>query len=227
MSALRLTAATPVAPVGRTPGSCDLSRVFEAAATAAPQSPFEAGQALFRQGDQARLVFRIRSGAVVSYNLLADGRRQVTGFHLPGDFVGLEAGVHHTTTAEALTSVEALAMSRSDLSVRAAADSGLARALWQTSVAAFQRSEQHALILARQGATERVVAFLLDFCARKGSVDVVDLPMTRQDIADYLGLTIHTVSRTLSHLEAEGLIAARSSRQVRILERERLEWMQG
>ena len=161
----------------------------------------------------------------MSYALRADGRRQVTGFHLPGGFLGLEAGVAHSTTAEALTVVEAQAMDRADLALRAATDNPLARALWQASVGAFQRSEDHALILARQGATERVAAFLVDFSDRLGGADVIDLPMTRQDIADYLGLTIHTVSRTLSQLQSDGLIAAKSSRHVRLLRRARLEWM--
>jgi CRP/FNR family transcriptional regulator/CRP/FNR family nitrogen fixation transcriptional regulator len=93
------------------------------------------------------------------------------------------------------------------------------------SVRAFQRSEDHALILARQGATERVAAFLLDFAQRNGGVLTIDLPMTRQDIADHVGLTIHTVSRTLSQLQAQGLIEARSSRQVRLLDLQRLEWL--
>ena len=162
-------------------------------------------------------------GAAVSYRLLADGRRQVTGFHLPGDFVGLEAGVEHAITAEALSTVQASAIERTELAERAATDIGLARALWQITVRAFHRSEDHALILARQGATERVVAFLLDFAGRQGHPEFIDLPMTRQDIADHVGLTIHTVSRTLSQLQTEGLIEARSTRHVRLLQRARLE----
>lgn len=203
---------------------CDLCGAF-ATATAAPRSPFSAGDQLFRQGDAVRLVYRLLKGAVVSYRLLSDGRRQVTGFHLPGDFLGLEAGVEHATTAEALSRVDALAMERSDLASRAITDIGLARALWQVTVRAFQRSEDHALILARQGATERVAAFLLDFAERMGRPEIIDLPMTRQDIADHVGLTIHTVSRTLSQLQAEGLIEARSTRHVRLLQRHRLEGM--
>ncbi len=203
---------------------CDLCGAF-ANATMAPRSPFAPGDLLFRQGDAVRLVYRVLRGAVASYRLLSDGRRQVTGFHLPGDFVGLEAGVEHATTAEALCRVDALAMERSELAGRAATDTGLARALWQVTVRAFQRSEDHALILARQGATERVAAFLLDFADRMGRPEIIDLPMTRQDIADHVGLTIHTVSRTLSQLQAQGMIEARSSRQVRLLQRQRLEWL--
>jgi len=178
MSALRQPAYVPTPCEPRTSCDCELARVFQTA-PAAPHSPFASGQALFRQGDPARQVFRIQSGAVVSYSLLADGRRQVTGFHLPGGFLGLEAGVVHGTTAEALTRVEAQALDRADLAVRAATDNALARSLWQASVGAFQRSEDHALILARQGATERVAAFLLDFSDRPGGAGNVERPEDR------------------------------------------------
>jgi CRP/FNR family transcriptional regulator/CRP/FNR family nitrogen fixation transcriptional regulator len=119
--------------------------------------------------------------------------------------------------------VTVAAVRRADLARLAATDSHLARALWQMSVRAFQRSEDHAMILARQGATERVAAFLLDYADRVGAIHVLDLPMTRQDMADHLGLTIHTVSRTLSQLQDQGLIEARSTRHVRLLRRDLLE----
>ena len=224
MTALRICDVTDqliATPPAETP-DCQLCAVF-AHAPAAPRSPFAPGEQLFRQGDPVRLIYRVLKGAVVSYRLLSDGRRQVTGFHLPGDFVGLEAGVEHATTAEALGVVHASAIERADLAQRAATDIGLARALWQITVRAFHRSEDHALILARQGATERVVAFLLEFAERLGHPEFIDLPMTRQDIADHVGLTIHTVSRTLSQLQSEGLIEARSTRHVRLLQRGRLE----
>lgn len=225
MSALRhCEPADRVAPTSEAATDCSLCAAFTTA-TAAPRSPFAAGELLFRQGDAVRLVYRVLRGAVISYRLLSDGRRQVTGFHLPGDYLGLEAGVEHSTTAEALGRVDALAMERVDLAARAVTDIGLARALWQITIRAFQRSEDHALILARQGATERVAAFLLDFAERMGGVVTIDLPMTRQDIADHVGLTIHTVSRTLSQLQNQGVIEARSSRQVRLLQRHRLEWL--
>lgn len=192
-------------------------------AAAAPRSPFQTGDCLFRQGDAARLVHRIVSGAVISYRILSDGRRQVSGFHLPGDFLGLEAGVEHAVTAEALTPVEAVAVERKELSARAACDAGLAQALWRVSIQAFRRSEDHAMILARLSAAERVAAFLVEFARRIGDVEAFDLPMTRQDIADYLGMTIHTVSRTLSQMQERGLIEARSSRHIRLLRRECLE----
>lgn len=217
---------TPPQPLPILPatGECQLCKAFTiTAASAAVRMSFAPGEAIFGQGDRAAMVYRVISGAAISYRLLHDGRRQVTEFHMPGDFIGLEAGIDYRTTAEALGPVMVVALRRSALAELAADDSGLARALWQMSVRAFQRSEDHAMILARQGATERVAAFLLDYADRVGARDALDLPMTRQDMADHLGLTIHTVSRTLSQLQAEGLIEARSTRHVRLLRRDRLE----
>lgn len=210
----------PAAPVVM--DRCELCEAFEIASSAV-RAPLAGGEKVFRQGERASFVYRVLKGAVISYRLLNDGRRQVTEFHAAGDFLGLEAGLEYRTTAEALGSATIATVRRADLANLAAADSGLARALWQMSVRAFQRSEDHAMILARQGATERVVTFLLDYADRLGVVELVDLPMTRQDMADHLGLTIHTVSRTLSQLQASGLIEARSSRLVRLIRRDLLE----
>lgn len=217
-----LVAPQPASAAPVVPERCELCEAF-AIASASVRAPYAAGAEIFRQGERASLVYRVLTGAVISYRLLNDGRRQVTEFHLAGDFLGLEAGLEYRTTAEALSGATIATVRRADLARLAAVDSGLARALWQMSVQAFQRSEDHAMILARQGATERVVAFLLDYADRLGTPEIVDLPMTRQDMGDHLGLTIHTVSRTLSHLQAEGLIEARSSRQVRLFRRDLLE----
>lgn len=209
----------PVVPIPTASERCELCAAFSIGSSQwrAP------GEEIFRQGDQARSVYRMLTGSVISYRLLNNGRRQVTEFHTAGDFLGLEAGVEYRTTAETLTETTIATVRRSDLARLAAADSGLAGALWQMSVRAFHRSEDHAMILARQGAPERVVAFLLDYADRLGTEEFVDLPMTRQDMADHVGLTIHTVSRTLSQLEAGGLIQARSSRLVRLVRRDLLE----
>lgn len=201
--------------------ACPLAAAFADRSTAL--CTFSAGEDIFRPGEPASFVYRITEGAVISYRLYTDGRRQVTGFSLPGDFLGLEAGVEYRTHAQALGPVAARILRRARLSALAASDGMLARALWRTSLCAFQRSEDHAMILARQGATERVATFLLDYADRIDAKTAIDLPMSRQDIADHLGLTIHTVSRTLSQLQAGGLIEARSSRHVRLLRRDRLE----
>lgn len=223
MPAVHAPAASPPAPARPVAlERCELCEAFSIASSPA-RALVAASAEIFRQGEQASFVYRVLKGAVISYRLLNDGRRQVTEFHGAGDFLGLEAGLEYRTTAEALSETTIARVRRADLAGLAAADSGLAKALWQMSVRAFQRSEDHAMILARQGATERVVAFLLDYADRLGAPEFVELPMTRQDMADHVGLTIHTVSRTLSQLEADGLIQARSSRQVRLVRRDLLE----
>lgn len=203
---------------------CELCEAFAVAASPTRLAVPVGGQ-IFGQGDPATIVYRVLKGAAVSYRLLKDGRRQVTEFHVAGDFLGLEAGLEHRTTADALGGATLASVRRADLAKLAATDSGLARALWQMSVRAFQRSEDHAMILARQGATERVAAFLLDYADRLGETEAIDLPMTRQDMADHLGLTIHTVSRTLSLLQQQGLIDVRGSRHARLVRRDLLERM--
>ncbi len=208
-------------PPATQPPCCELGAAFLDSSVV--QATLDSGETLFHPGEPASYIYRVCEGAVVSCRLYADGRRQVTGFHLPGDFVGLEADTEHRTHAQALGPTRVKVLRRTRLSALAASDGGLGRALWRASLDAFRRSEDHAMILARQGATERVAVFLLDYAERVGTVDVIDLPMSRQDIADYLGLTIHTVSRTLSQLQADGLISARSSRQVRLLRRDRLD----
>ena len=206
----------------RQDGECALCDAFDDGAISQVFAP---GRELCRQSERSYKVYRVRSGAVASYRLFSDGRRQVMSFHLPGDFIGLEAGVEYGATAVALTPTSVEVMRRSELSDMAATDPGLARALWDVCVQAFHRSEEHALVLARHGAVERVAAFLVDFASRTRKGWAFELPMTRQDLADYLGLTIHTVSRTLSQLETSGLIEARSSRQVRLLQPACLESM--
>lgn len=181
-----------------------------------------AGEEIFGEGEVARYVYQVVSGTVRTYRILGDGRRQVREFHLPGDFVGMDADGYHRAFAEGMTDVTLVAIRRSVLNQRAAADLALAQNLWEVAVRSLQQSQEHASILGRLSAVERVAAFLVNFADRVQARGAVDLPMTRQDIADYLGLTIHTVSRTLSLLQSQGFIDARSSRHVELRRREAL-----
>jgi CRP-like cAMP-binding protein len=175
-----------------------------------------AGEEIFGEGEAADFVYQVVTGAVRTYRILSDGRRQICEFHLAGDFLGLEAVADHGAAAEGMTDVVLRAVRRSAISNLATTDAGLARRLWELAVDGMRRSQNHASILGRLGATERVAAFLVDFAERVAADAEMELPMTRQDIADYLGLTIHTVSRTLSQLQDLGLIDARSSRRVQL-----------
>jgi CRP/FNR family nitrogen fixation transcriptional regulator len=184
---------------------------------------FSRDQEIFGQGEPAMQVYKVRAGAVRCFKLLSDGRRQISDFYLPGDVFGVEAGIEHRVTAEALTDSAVTVARRSALTDGADDQIGRAQALWRLAIADLQRSQDHALTLGRRSATERVASFLVDIVERLGAEDGFALPMTRQDMADYLGLTIETVSRTLSQLQTTGLIRVGSCRWVQIVHREALE----
>ena len=204
------------ANLGLPPLSGQMEGAFEGLAPLGVVLRHAAGEEIFGEGEPADHVYQVKDGVVRTYRILGDGRRQVCEFHLPGDFIGLEAGVDHRASAEGVTDVTVVAVRRSALSSLAATDISLSRRLWELAIKGMQQSQNHASMLARLGAVERVAAFLVGFAERVGARDAMDLPMTRQDIADYLGLTIHTVSRSLSQLQTLGFIDARSSRHVEL-----------
>jgi CRP/FNR family nitrogen fixation transcriptional regulator len=177
-------------------------------------------QEVFGQGERCDFVFKVASGAVRTFRILADGRRQISEFHLAGDIFGLELDEHRHTAAEAIG--EAVLIVARRVSV-IAEDAGNQTALWRRAAADLAACREHALTLGRRSAAERLAGFLLEFAERTGADAILDLPMSRQDIADYLGLTIETVSRTFTALQAEGLIDARGCRRVRLIDRRSLQ----
>lgn len=180
------------------------------------------GEEIFAEGEAVDTIYQVMSGTVRTYRLLGDGRRHVCDFHAPGDLLGLEAVDEHCCSAEGMTDVILHAIPLKTLRRLCAEDPALSQRLLSIATGGMQRSQNHASMLARLGAVERVAAFLVDFARRFDADDELDLPMTRQDIADYLGLTIHTVSRTLSQLQDQGLIDARASRRVRLRRQDEL-----
>ena len=177
---------------------------------------------IFGESEPAACVFRVLSGVVRTYRILADGRRQIAEFFLPGDVFGLESGLDHRTSAEAVCDGEVLAMRRTQLAERASADGQVAHKLWALTLHHLRRSEEHMLVLGRKNASERLAWFLLDMAERIPADDKVELPMSRQDIADYLGLTIETVSRTMTQLQDDAVIALPACRLVRLIDRHAL-----
>jgi len=163
---------------------------------------------------------------VRTYRILADGRRQIGGFHLAGDVFGLEVGEEHAFSAEAVTESKILVVKRSALMALAARDSDAARELWTLTGRELARVQEHIVLLVKT-AQERVAGFLLEMADRRPAGDAVELPMSRQDIADYLGLTIETVSRTLSNLESEAAIELANSRRIVLRNRPALRQMNG
>lgn len=180
---------------------------------------FEHNAEIFGEGEAAEYFYQVVSGAVRTYKLLNDGRRQISAFHLPGDLFGLDAGAEHRFTADAIANTTVLVVKRSALIALASRDTDVAKSLWAQATGDLLRAQDHMLLLGRKNAHERVASFLLEMAAREHSDESVELPMSRQDIADYLGLTIETVSRTLTVLENEAAIELPTSRRIVLRDR--------
>src|SRR5207248_11807092 len=158
------------------------------------------------------------SGAERPYRMLDDRRRQISAFYLRSDIFGVEAGEMHLSSAEAVTDAQVLVVKRSSVLARAGPEKDLAKQLWTLMVRRLQRVQQHSLVLIKN-AEERVAGFLLEMAGRSSGNAAVELPMSRQDIADYLGLTIETVSRTITQLAQSGVIALETSRRSEVRNR--------
>jgi CRP-like cAMP-binding protein len=179
---------------------------------AAPIS-FPRNAIIYEENDSAEFVYKVVSGGVRVCKMLSDGRRQIEAFYLPGDIFGLEMRDEQHFSAEALSETTILVVKRSALILLAERDCDVARQLWTFTARELQRVRDHVLLLTRT-AQERVASFLLDMATRLAALDTIEIPMSRQDIADYLGLTIETISRTFTQLEAQAAIALPSSRRI-------------
>ena len=175
--------------------------------------PFARNVEIYGEDEPAEYLYKVIRGAVRTYRVLHDGRRQIGAFLLPGDIFGVEAGATHAASAEAVADSVVLVIKRSAVIALAERDLEIARELWTHTAQELGRAQNHMLLLIRN-AQERIASFLLEMAERAAGADCVELPMSRQDIADYLGLTIETVSRTLTQLEAEAAIALPTSRRV-------------
>lgn len=175
--------------------------------------PFARNAEVYGENERAEYFYKVISGCVRTYKVLNDGRRQIGAFYLPGDVFGLEVGDEHTFSAEAIVDCKILVIKRSMLVALAGRDNEVARKLWTMTASELQRTQDHIMLLIKT-ARERVAGFLLEMAARAPSGNEIDLPMSRQDIADYLGLTIETVSRTLTQLENSATIAVSTSRRI-------------
>jgi len=182
---------------------------------------YRKGRKVFGDGQPAEYVYQIISGAVRTNKLLADGRRQVNSFHLPGDMFGFENGAIHRFSAEALVETRARKMTRSGLLDAMASQKGSTTKLLSLITQSLQHAETHMLLLGRKTAVEKVAAFLLEMDDRLDHPNVMILPMSRRDIADYVGLTLETVSRAFSALRDERLLrfVETKQRQLVILNR--------
>ena len=169
---------------------------------------FERNHTIFSEGDDAAYCYKVAAGAVRLCKMMSDGRRQIAAFALPGDFFGIEWLDVHALTAEALNDVTLICYGSARLErlreenreVRAELFAQLRHDLWA--------AQHHLLILGRQSALERTASFVVELMERRSGQrsETIDIPMTRQDIADYLGLTIETVCRMLTKLKQAAII---------------------
>ncbi|MGH7024126.1 MAG: helix-turn-helix domain-containing protein [Caulobacteraceae bacterium] len=174
---------------------------------------FDPNEEIFGEEEPADFVYKVVSGAVRTTRLLSDGRRQIGAFHMAGDVFGLEAGETHRFSAEAIAPSEIALVRRVALDRAADRDTAAARELWALTSRELEDLQDHMLLLGRKNAAERVGSFLLKL-ARRGASAIIELPMSRGDIADHLGLTLETVSRTLSQFARQQTISLPSARQV-------------
>jgi CRP/FNR family nitrogen fixation transcriptional regulator len=178
---------------------------------------------IYGEGDDAVFFYKVIRGVVRTCKFLSDGHRQIEAFYRESDVFGFESGVTHRLTAEAVSQCTLIAYRRKGVEQLAAASEALSRQLFRYFTQGLARAQEHALVLGRRSAIERLGAFLHEAAQHCSDGHTIILPMTRQDIADYLGLTIETVSRTLSQLERDEVIALTAPRQIQVRD---LDWLE-
>jgi len=186
---------------------------------------------VFREGDPATSVYRVESGHVCLYRLMPDGRRQVMDFAYPGDFIGLGALGHHAASAQATEKTRLCAFAVATFREIARNQPSLSLNLYEAVSQELQATREMLMNVCQRTALERVASFLLELSRRnerrgEAAHDIV-LPMTRTDIADFLGLTIETVSRTFTKLRQDGVIDLEQCILVSIRDPQKLEGLSG
>lgn len=180
------------------------------------------GQEIFAEGDESDTFYKMVSGVVRVCKFLSDGRRQIEAFHVAGEMFGFELGAERVMSAEAISDCTLVCYRRRNVEQLAQKDETVSRQLFQFAMHSLAQAQHHALLLGRRGAAEKVASFILGWVECCAGDNIVHLAMTRQDIADYLGLTIETVSRSLSQFERDGIIALPSTRELRVLDADAL-----
>jgi CRP/FNR family nitrogen fixation transcriptional regulator len=191
----------------------------------ATEFSYRKDEEVYGEDEPAEYVYQVIRGAVRTYKLLSDGRRQIGAFHLAGDVFGLESGITHRLAAEAIIDTTVRLVKRRSLEQAAGTDVQVARKLWTMTAGELRHAEDHMLLLGRKNALERVANFLLEMDRRLAVTGMMALPMCRRDIGDYLGLTLETVSRALSQLHGEGVLGFSGARQIVLRNRQRLRNM--
>lgn len=191
-----------------------------------PTVEFDAGETVVFESDPATSVYSLTSGLLRISKLLPDGRRQIAGFLFPGDFLGITMEEEHAFTAEAVAPSKLCKFSRRQFDDFIARHPSVERRLYAVAAHELAAARQQLVLLGRKTATERIASFLLMLDGRCHSArdgEDIGFPMSRSDIADYLGLRIETVSREISALKIARVIQLTGRQSFRILDRRRLE----
>ena len=180
----------------------------------------DASHTLFSEGEAADTLYNVTSGTVKLYKLLPDGRRQITGFLMTGDFLGLAVNESYAYTAETVTSCSVCRFPRRKIDALMDEFPKMQRRLFSMASNELAAAQDQMLLLGRKTAKEKICSFLLMLsqrAARRGHKEnPVYVPMSRADIADYLGLTTETVSRTFTQLKTAGVISLQEGNKVLI-----------
>jgi CRP/FNR family transcriptional regulator/CRP/FNR family nitrogen fixation transcriptional regulator len=192
---------------------------------ASPVRRVAAGSHVFREGDEASHLFEVQSGILRLTRVLENGRRQVIAFALPGDIVGFPNGDLHHTDCEAIGPCEIIQHRREALE-NGTGNPETHRRLLTAALREISAMQDHFMMLACKSATERVASFLMAMAdrigIRQGRSATIELQMTRADIADFLGLTIETVSRTITQLRNSGIISMHTAHSITVRDADRL-----
>jgi CRP/FNR family transcriptional regulator len=196
-----------------------------------PTETLDANEVLFWEGDPAEHLFEITEGCLRLYKLMPDGRRAITGFMFAGEILGVSFRDRYLFTAEAVTAVKLRRYTRRQMEDNLSRMPGLSRELLAVACDELSAAQDQMLLLARKTAQERIASFLLTVAKRMSPGGIatkqIELPMARLDVADFLGLTIETVSRVLSRLKADGVIALPTSHRVVIAKPAQLRHVAG
>jgi len=196
-----------------------------------PIEKFEAGTAVFWEGDEADHVFEVVEGVLRIYKILGDGRRVITGFMYPGDLIGVSLKDRYLYTAEAVTRIQVRRFARQRFQEEINRSPELRPQLFARLCDEMAAAQDQMVLLARKSAEERVCSFLLLISRRldrDGQAQrVVEVPMTRLDMADYLGLTIETVSRIMTRLTSRGVISPSGRHAIIVRKSDRLTTLAG
>ena len=179
-------------------------------------------EGVFAEGDRSVFYHRVLRGVIRTSQLLRDGRRQIDAFHFAGDIFGVESGAEHRFSAEAVRDASVSSYPRRSFA-GVASDDAAGLEVFASIRLSLERAQDHIVLLGCKSASEKIASFLLCLAKRHSVGDVIELPMSRMDIADHLGLTVETVSRCLTQLERRSLIALSICRhEVKLLDRDAL-----